>query len=165
MNVQVQPPRTRHEAMRIAGKRVDTPERIEVRDPYTNTIVGTVPRGRPEHVRDAFKTGRAFKSKLTRYERQKILLATAEKLAARRDEIAALITSESGLSMKDSLYEAGRAYDRAAKARYYGASTPSAPNSDPTRPSDRPPPTGADSRIRDGRGLWAKLIAWLKTPS
>lgn len=61
--------------------------------------------------------------------------------------------------------EAGRAHDRAAKARYYGAPTPSAPNSDPTRPSDRPPPTGADSRIRDGRGLWAKLIAWLKSPS
>jgi len=111
MNVQVQPPRLRHEAMRIAGKKVDTPERIEVRDPYTGAVVGTVPRGRPEHVREAFKTGRAFKAKLTRYERQKILLTAAEKLAAKKDEIAAVITAESGLSMKDSLYEAGRAYD------------------------------------------------------
>ncbi|MGH7003772.1 MAG: aldehyde dehydrogenase family protein, partial [Alphaproteobacteria bacterium] len=111
MNVQVPPPRIRHEAMRIAGKKVDTPERIEVRDPYTNAVVGTVPRGTAAHVREAFKIGRAFKSKLTRYERQKILLTTAEKLSARKHEIAALITSESGLSMKDSLYEAGRAYD------------------------------------------------------
>ena len=111
MNVQVKPPRVRHEAMRIAGRKVDTPERIEVRDPYTNGIVGTVPKGRAEHAREAFKIGKAFKSKLTRYERQKILMATAEKLAARRDEIAALITAESGLSMKDSLYEVGRAYD------------------------------------------------------
>jgi putative phosphonoacetaldehyde dehydrogenase len=111
MNVQVKPPRLRHEAMRIAGKKVDTPARIEVRDPYTGEVVGSVPKGRAEHARQAFAAGKAFKSKLTRYERQKILMATAEKLAARRDEIAALITAESGLSMKDSVYEVGRAYD------------------------------------------------------
>ena len=111
MNLQVKPPRARHEAMRIAGKKVDTPERIEVRDPYTNDVVGTVPKGRAEHARLAFAAGKAFKSKLTRYERQKILMSAAEKLAARRDEIAALITAESGLSMKDSVYEVGRAYD------------------------------------------------------
>ena len=111
MNVQVKPPRARHEAMRIAGKKIDTAERIEVRDPYTNEIVGTVPKGRAEHARQAFAAGKAFKSKLTRYERQKILMTAAEKLAARRDELAALITAESGLSMKDSLYEVGRAYD------------------------------------------------------
>jgi phosphonoacetaldehyde dehydrogenase len=111
MNLQVKPPRVRHEAMRIAGKKVDTPERIEVRDPYTNDVVGTVPKGRAEHARQAFAAGKAFKSKLTRYERQKILMSAAEKLAARRDEIAALITAESGLSMKDSVYEVGRAYD------------------------------------------------------
>ena len=111
MNLQVKPPRVRHEAMRIAGKKVDTPERIEVRDPYTNDVVGTVPKGRAEHARQAFAAGKAFKSKLTRYERQKILMSAAEKLAARRDEIAALITAESGLSTKDSVYEVGRAYD------------------------------------------------------
>jgi putative phosphonoacetaldehyde dehydrogenase len=111
MNLQLKPPRVRHEAMRIAGKKIDTAERIEVRDPYTDEVVGTVPKGRAEHARQAFAAGKAFKSKLTRYERQKILMATAEKLAARRDELAALITAESGLSMKDSLYEVGRAYD------------------------------------------------------
>ena len=39
MNVQVQPPRMRHEAMRIAGKKVDTPERIEVRDVAPTALV------------------------------------------------------------------------------------------------------------------------------
>jgi len=111
MNVQVKPPRVRHEAMRIAGKKVDTQERIEVRDPYTGDVVGTVPKGTAQHARQAFAAGKAFKAKLTRYERQKILLTTAEKLSSKKDEIAALITAESGLSMKDSLYEAGRAYD------------------------------------------------------
>ncbi len=111
MNVLLKPPRVRDEAMRIAGKKVDTAERIEVRDPYTGEVVGTVPKGRAEHARQAFAAGKAFRPKLTRYERQKILMATAETLAARRDEIAALITAESGLCMKDSAYEVGRAYD------------------------------------------------------
>jgi putative phosphonoacetaldehyde dehydrogenase len=110
MNIQTKPA-IRHEAMRIAGKRVETAERIEVRDPYTSAVVGTVPRGTAAHARAAFEAAAGFKPKLTRYERQRILMATAERLAARKQDIASLITSESGLSLKDSLYEVGRAYD------------------------------------------------------
>jgi putative phosphonoacetaldehyde dehydrogenase len=102
---------TRHEKMRIAGKLVDADERIEVRDPYTGTVVGTVPAARPDQVAEAFRIGHAYKPKLTRYDRQKILTRTAEILASRREEIAHLITAESGLCLKDSLYEVGRAYD------------------------------------------------------
>jgi len=101
----------RHETMRIAGKPVTTDEVIEVFNPYDNSVVGTVPAARPEHVREAFAKARAFKPKLSRYERQQILLKTADLLAARREEIARLITAESGLCWKDSLYEATRAYD------------------------------------------------------
>lgn len=101
----------RHETMRIAGKPVTTDEVIEVFNPYDNSVVGTVPAARPEHVREAFARARAFKPKLSRYERQQILLKTADLLAARREEIARLITAESGLCWKDSLYEATRAYD------------------------------------------------------
>src|ERR1700692_2125395 len=97
--------------MRIAGTRVDTEERIDVYNPYTNQVVGTVPAARPEYVRDAFSKAKAFKSKLTRYERQQILLRTADILAGRKEDFARLITAESGLCWKDSLYEAGRAYD------------------------------------------------------
>jgi putative phosphonoacetaldehyde dehydrogenase len=115
MNVQTRPvpaaTKVRHETMRIAGRKVDTADRVEVFNPYTNEVIGTVPRGTHEHAREAFRIAAAYKPKLTRYERQKILMATAEKLAARRDEIAALITAESGLCRKDSLYEVGRAYD------------------------------------------------------
>src|SRR5688572_27684904 len=115
MTVQLRPvpARTavRHETMRIAGRKVDTKDRVEVFNPYTNQVIGTVPRGTHEHAREAFKIGAAYKAKLTRYERQKILMATAEKLAARREEIADVITAESGLCKKDSLYEVGRAYD------------------------------------------------------
>ena len=38
-------------------------------------------------------------------------MKTAEILAKRRDEIALVITAESGLCLKDSIYEVGRAYD------------------------------------------------------
>ena len=100
-----------HEPMRIAGKLVDADERIEVRNPYTGSIVATVPAANPAQVAEAFKIGHAYKAKLTRYERQKILLRTAEILAQRRDELAVLMTMESGLCLKDLLYEVGRACD------------------------------------------------------
>jgi putative phosphonoacetaldehyde dehydrogenase len=109
MTVAVKAPR--REAMRIAGKAVHLDETLDVFNPYTNEVVGTVPAARPEHVRDAFAKARAYKPKLTRYERQRILMTTAELLAARKTEIAHLITAESGLCLKDSLYEVGRAYD------------------------------------------------------
>ncbi|MEA2876139.1 MAG: phosphonoacetaldehyde dehydrogenase [Hyphomicrobiales bacterium] len=112
MNIQTKPvPAVRHEAMRIAGKRVEIDQRIDVLNPYNGAVVGTVPAARPEHVREAFAKAKAFKPKLTRYERQQILLRTAELLAARKEEFAKIITAESGLCWKDSLYEAGRAYD------------------------------------------------------
>jgi phosphonoacetaldehyde dehydrogenase len=104
-------PQVRHETMRIAGRRPDTDERIEVRYPYTGEVVGSVPAGRVEHVREAFEQAAGFRPRLTRYERQQILFRTAAALDARRDEIARIITLESGLSLKDSLYEVGRAYD------------------------------------------------------
>jgi len=112
MNIQAKPvAAVRHEAMRIAGKRVETDQRIEVLNPYNGAVVGTIAAACPEHVREAFAKAKAFKPKLTRYERQQILLKTADLLAARKEEFARIITAESGLCWKDSLYEAGRAYD------------------------------------------------------
>jgi len=101
----------RRESMRIAGKLVRTDDAIEVMNPYDNTVVGTVPAARPEHVREAFRIAKAFKPKLTRYERQQILQRTAELLRDRREEFARLIVAETGLCWKDGLYEASRAYD------------------------------------------------------
>src|ERR1700736_2765410 len=92
MNMQAQA--VRHEQMRIAGALVDTDERVNVVNPYTNKVIGTVPAARPEHVRDAFARAKAFKSKLTRYERQQILLSTAHILASRKEDFARLITAE-----------------------------------------------------------------------
>ena len=103
--------RVRHEPMRIAGRRVDADDVIEVRYPWTGEVIGTVPAGNAAHAREAFAIAANYTPKLTRYERQQILMRTAEVLAARRDELSDLITLELGISKQDSLYEVGRAYD------------------------------------------------------
>jgi len=107
------PMTSKHEKMRIAGKLVDgdTGKKVEVLNPYNGEVVGTVPRASREQVAAAFEIAANYRPKLTRYERQQILLKTAEIIVSRRDEISDLITAESGLSKKDSLYEVGRAFD------------------------------------------------------
>jgi putative phosphonoacetaldehyde dehydrogenase len=101
----------RREAMRIAGEKVQRDRVIEVRFPYTGEVVATVPKATVEDVRRAFRIAREYKATLTRYERYRILMRAGELIASRQDEIARLITLESGLCMKDSMYEVGRASD------------------------------------------------------
>jgi len=101
----------RHEPMRIAGTMVDTEARVEVRYPWDDSVIGTVPAGGAEHARRAFEIAAAYEPKLTRYERQRILLRTAELIVARKEELAELITLELGISKADSYYEVGRAFD------------------------------------------------------
>ena len=100
-----------HETMRIGGKKVDTDERVEVFNPYNGSLVGTVPSADPSHIAAAFKNSQDYTPNLTRYERQQILMKTAELLVERKHEISDVITAECGISKKDSLYEVGRAFD------------------------------------------------------
>ncbi len=99
------------EKMRIDGERVGCDRVIEVRSPWNGALVGTVPKGTVEDVRHAFSVARAFRPQLTRYERSRIAYRTAEILRSRADAISDLITAESGLCKKDTLYEVGRACD------------------------------------------------------
>ena len=101
----------KHESMRIAGKKVDAENKIDVLYPYTNEIIGTVPAGTAEHAKQALNIASNYQPKLTRYERQQILQKTAEELVRRKEEISDVITYELGISKQDSLYEVGRAFD------------------------------------------------------
>jgi len=101
----------RHEAMRIAGRKVDTIDRVPVFYPYTGEEIGSVPAGTAEHAREAFAIAAAYKPKLTRYQRQQILLNTARIINERKADLAPIITAELGISLADALYECGRAYD------------------------------------------------------
>jgi aldehyde dehydrogenase (NAD+) len=100
-----------HEKMRIGGVRVGRDRLLEVHNPYTGALVGTVPMAGVDDVRHAFAVARAYKPKLTRYERYRICRRTAEILASRAEELSDLITAECGICKKDSLYEVGRACD------------------------------------------------------
>jgi putative phosphonoacetaldehyde dehydrogenase len=101
------------DAMRIAGERVGAGRDacIEVFNPYTNERIGTVPKATLQEVRDAFAQAHAYRPTLTRFERANILDKAAAIVRERAPKIAALITSESGLCMKDSMYETGRVAD------------------------------------------------------
>ena len=100
------------EKMRIGGKRVEGENgNLDVFNPFNGEKVGSVPRASENQVNQAMEIANNFQPELTRYERQQILSKTAELLVSRRDEISDLITAESGLSKKDSLYEVGRAFD------------------------------------------------------
>ena len=101
----------RHEAMRIGGEKITRERVIEVFNPYTRQCIGTVPKATLEDVRQAFVIARAYKPRLTRYERATILNKAAALVRARVGEVANLITAESGLCLKDSTYEAGRVCD------------------------------------------------------
>jgi putative phosphonoacetaldehyde dehydrogenase len=99
------------ESLRIAGEKVARERVIEVRYPYTGEVVATVPKASVDDVRRAIALARQYKPTLTRYERYRILMKAGEIIAGRRDEMARLITLESGLCLKDTLYEVGRASD------------------------------------------------------
>jgi putative phosphonoacetaldehyde dehydrogenase len=100
------------EKMRIGGKKVEGENgNLDVLNPFNGEKVGSVPRASENQVDQAMEIAKNFQPELTRYERQQILSKTAELLVSRRDEISDLITAESGLSKKDSLYEVGRAFD------------------------------------------------------
>jgi len=100
-----------HEKMRIGGVRVGRDRVLEVHNPYTGALVGTVPMASVDDVRHAFSVARAYKPRLTRYERYRICQRAAEILASRAEELSDLITAECGICKKDSLYEVGRARD------------------------------------------------------
>jgi putative phosphonoacetaldehyde dehydrogenase len=101
----------REEKLRIGGERVARDRTLDIRNPYTRERVGTVPLATLEDVRRAYDIARSYRATLTRYERSAILQKASALLRARTEEASDLITRESGLCKKDSLYEIGRVAD------------------------------------------------------
>ena len=101
----------RNEGMRIGGEIVFTDDVVEVRYPYTEEVVGTVPAGKAEHAARAFEIAANYKSKLTRYERSEILKRAGELIGERRDYLAKWLTLELGICHQHAIYETKRAQD------------------------------------------------------
>lgn len=99
------------EALRIGGQRISKDRVIQVMNPFTDEVVGTVPKADVSDVRHAFELAKAYRPRLSRYERSNILMKAADIVVSQSERISDLITLESGLCKKDSLYEAGRVRD------------------------------------------------------
>jgi len=99
------------ERMRIAGEPAGGDRVLEVRNPYTGALVGTVPKATVDEIRRAFAIAKGYRSTLTRHDRYRILHRAAEIIRSRAEEVSDLITAECGICKKDSLYEVGRACD------------------------------------------------------
>lgn len=101
----------RAETLRIGGERLSRDRTLAVHNPYNGERVGTVPLATLEDVREAYRIAHAFRPTLSRYERSSILNKASALLRARAEEASTLITLESGLCKKDSMYEIGRVAD------------------------------------------------------
>ncbi|MFZ4287217.1 phosphonoacetaldehyde dehydrogenase [Variovorax sp. HJSM1_2] len=101
----------RAETLRIGGERVARERTLNVLNPYTQERVGTVPLATLEDVRHAYRLAQAYRPQLSRYERSNILQRASTILRERTVEASKIITMESGLCRKDSMYEIGRVAD------------------------------------------------------
>jgi phosphonoacetaldehyde dehydrogenase len=99
------------EALRIGGQHVHKDRVLEIKNPFTDEAIGTVPKADVSDVRHAFELAKAYRPRLSRYERSNILMKAAQIVVSQSERISDLITLESGLCKKDSLYEAGRVRD------------------------------------------------------
>ena len=84
---------------------------LQVRSPYGGEVVGEVPAAGADAVRRMLDAGAAAARPRSRHERSQLLFAVADRLARERDRLARLISLESGLCLKDTRHEVGRAVD------------------------------------------------------
>lgn len=95
----------------VAGNPIASSERLEVRNPYNSQRVGSVTLATRSQTEAAIQAGLQGGASLTRYQRSAILDRARQLLEERREEFAQLITAESGLCLRETRYETGRASD------------------------------------------------------
>lgn len=95
----------------VAGVKATSGRKLSVRSPYDNRLAGTVALAGREQTDSAISAGLGTKTLPSRFERSSILDKARLLLEERREEFAHLITSESGLCLRESRYEVGRASD------------------------------------------------------
>ena len=95
----------------IGGTQVESGQWIDVHNPFTGQRIGRVAAITPAKADAVLCQTHAAKFDLSRYDRARILNEMAAASESRSDEIARLITDESGLGLKDTTYEASRVCD------------------------------------------------------
>jgi len=100
--------------MYAAGQWIDKPKKIDVVNPYDNSVIDTVPRGDAADVDRALESaarGARAMAGLSGYERWKILKKAAELIEARNEEVGRLISTEEGKIIAEGRGEARRAVE------------------------------------------------------
>jgi acyl-CoA reductase-like NAD-dependent aldehyde dehydrogenase len=100
--------------MYVAGEWIDKPQKIDVLNPYDNSVIDTVPRGDRADVERAIESaerGAKTMAKQPGYERWKILKRAAELISARSEELAQTISKEEGKIIAEGRLEASRAFE------------------------------------------------------
>src|SRR5881227_315612 len=83
---------------------------IEVRSPYSGTVVGNVPKSGAAEARRAIDAAaKALESPLPAHKRAEILVKTAGLIGRRHEEVARTISEEAGKPIKTARVEASRA--------------------------------------------------------
>ncbi len=94
------------------GQWHDRDRKIEVRHPYDDSLVDTVPQASLADVEAAIAgavEGAAIMRKLPGYERFQILRRATDAMLARQQELGRLISLEEGKTLAEGVFEAGRA--------------------------------------------------------
>lgn len=86
-------------------------EAREVTNPYTREVVARVTQCGRAEVEQAIEAACSYRCTLTRHERSEVLTRAAAAIRSRADEVAGVITSETGLCIRETRYEVGRALD------------------------------------------------------
>ena len=98
--------------MHIGGQWVDRSEKIEVLNPFSGSVIDTIPRASQQDVEIALKTaerGAEIMAKMTGYERYEIIHKVSEIMTERVEELAQTITLEEGKILAEATMEASRA--------------------------------------------------------
>lgn len=97
--------------MLINGKLMDKPEKIEIRNPFNNEVIDTVPQGDHEDVQNALIAANRAKKALNDLSSREIsesLYGIHEELSKNSKSLAKLITLDCGKPIKDSIEEVNR---------------------------------------------------------
>src|ERR671925_124194 len=98
----------------LAGNWIDKAKKIEVRNPFDNSVIDTVPRADADDLEKALAfaaRGAKVMAKLSSYERWKILRKAADLMAAQNEELGQLISKEEGKIIAEGRGEASRAVE------------------------------------------------------
>ncbi|MGB9979719.1 lactaldehyde dehydrogenase [Methanobacterium sp.] len=97
--------------MLINGKLIEKTDKIEVRNPFNNKVIDTVPQGNHEDVQNALSAANKAKKTLnylSSREISEILYGINEELSKNSKSLAKLITLDCGKPIKDSIEEVNR---------------------------------------------------------